>query len=246
MADKYTFFKLMVRAAAKEAGLEASFMPKPYADAWGSGHHFNMSITSTEDGQNLFRDPDDTRGKGWSKVAYGFTAGLMKHAAGIAAVATPTVNSYKRMTARLTDGNISWAPTHAAYGDNNRSCMLRLPHNRPAIENRAVDSAVNTYLAAAFMLAAGMEGIRDQLDPGDPLESMAYAEVPSRKTNVAQGGRLPRTLLEAVDAFEADPLATEVYGADFVSAYTDMKLGEWDDFHAQITPWERDAYLMNL
>jgi len=246
MADKYTFFKLMVRAVAKEAGLEASFMPKPYADAWGSGHHFNMSITSTEDGQNLFRDPDDTRGKGWSKVAYGFTAGLMKHAAGIAAVATPTVNSYKRMTARLTDGNISWAPTHAAYGDNNRSCMLRLPHNRPAIENRAVDSAVNTYLAAAFMLAAGMEGIRDQLDPGDPLESMAYAEVPSRKTNVAQGGRLPRTLLEAVDAFEADPLATEVYGADFVSAYTDMKLGEWDDFHAQITPWERDAYLMNL
>lgn len=240
MADRYTFFKLMVRATAKEAGLEATFMPKPYADAWGSGHHFNMSLTSTEDGQNLFRDPDDTRGKGWSKKAYGFTAGLMRHASAIAAVATPTVNSYKRMTARLTDGNISWAPTHAAYGDNNRSCMLRLPHNRPAIENRAVDSAVNTYLAAAFMLAAGLEGIREQLDPGDPLESMAYDLAKVRAV------RLPRTLLEAVDAFEDDPLAMEVYGSDFVEAYTDMKRGEWDGFHAQITPWERDQYLMNL
>jgi hypothetical protein len=85
----------------------------------------------------------------------------MRHAAAIAAIATPTVNSYKRLQPRLADGTVSWAPVFAAYGDNNRSCMLRLPRNRPAVENRGVDSAANTYLAAAFMLAAGLEGIRE-------------------------------------------------------------------------------------
>ena len=198
-----------------------------------------MSLGDVETGQNLFRDPDDRRGAGWSKLAYSFTAGIMRHAGAIAAVATPTVNSYKRLTSRLTDGSISWAPTYAAYGDNNRSCMMRLPHNRPAVENRAVDSAVNPYLAAAFMLAAGLEGIREQLDPGDPLGELTYDR---------PGGavRLPRTLQEAVDAFEVDPLTREVFSDDFVDAYVEMKRSEWDDFHCQITPWERDAYLLNL
>jgi glutamine synthetase len=248
MADKLTLFKLMVRAAAKDAGLVASFMPKPYLDAWGSGHHFNMSLGDVGTGQNLFRDADDVRGAGWSKLAYSFTAGIMRHAGAIAAVATPTVNSYKRLTSRLTDGNISWAPTFAAYGDNNRSCMMRLPHNRPAVENRAVDSAVNPYLAAAFMLAAGLEGIREQLDPGDPIDELTYdwSGGSARGALPPNATRLPRTLLEAVDAFEDDPLTREVFSDDFVDSYVDMKRGEWDDFHCQITPWERDAYLLNL
>jgi len=242
MADKHTLFKLMVRAAAKDAGLVASFMPKPYKSAWGSGHHFNMSLGDVETGQNLFRDADDVRGAGWSKLAYSFTAGILRHAAAIAAVATPTVNSYKRLTPRMTDGNISWAPTVAAYGDNNRSCMLRLPHNRPAVENRAVDSAVNPYLASAFMLAAGLEGVRENLDPGEPVTT-----VTDSATALPAGAvRLPRTLQEAVDAFEADPLTHEVFSEDFVGAYVEMKRTEWDDFHSQITPWERDAYLLNL
>ena len=144
-----TFFRLMVKQVAKQAGLIATFMPKPYTDAWGSGHHFNMSLEHVDTGANLFRDADDARGKGWSKIAYGFVAGIIRHARAIAAVATPTVNSYKRLVPRLSDGTVSWAPVYAAYGDNNRSCMLRLPRNRPAVENRGVDSAANTYVTAA-------------------------------------------------------------------------------------------------
>jgi glutamine synthetase len=240
MADRLSFFRLMVKQVAKEAGLVATFMPKPYTAAWGSGHHFNMSLEDLATGANLFRDADDARGKGWSKTAYAFVAGIIAHARAIAAVATPTVNSYKRLTARLSDGTVSWAPVHAAYGDNNRSCMLRLPRNRPAIENRGVDSAANTYLAAALMLAAGLEGVTLGLDPGDPVEELAYDWHRPPPCSV----RLPRNLQEAVDAFTEDPLVRQVFPDRFVSAYTDMKQGEWDDYHRQVTAWERDKYLL--
>lgn len=242
MADRMTFFRLLVRAAAKEVGLLASFMPKPYTGSWGSGHHFNMSLVDAATGANMFRDADDPRGKGWSKLAYSFTAGILRHAAAIAALATPTVNSYKRLTPRLPDGSVTWAPVWAAYGDNNRSCMMRLPRNRPAVENRAVDAAVNTYLAGAFMLAAGLEGIREGLDPGEPIGELTY----DWKKGPDNATRLPRNLLEAIEAFEADPLTHEVFPAPFVTAYADMKHGEWEAYHAQVTDWERDAYLLNV
>lgn len=238
MSDRLAFFRLMVKQVAKQCGLTATFMPKPYTDAWGSGHHFNMSLADAETGTNLFRDADDFRGRGWSKPAYGFVAGIIRHARSIAAIATPTVNSYKRLAARLSDGSVSWAPIHAAYGDNNRSCMLRLPRNRPCIENRGVDSAANTYLAAALQLAAGLEGVRLGLDPGEPIEEIAYGAPPSEQV------RLPRTLLEAIDAFEDDPLVHEVLPAQMVAAYVDMKRAEWDDYHRQVSDWEREKYLL--
>jgi glutamine synthetase len=242
MADKLSFFRLMVKQVAKQFGLVATFMPKPYTEAWGSGHHFNMSLMDAETGSNLFRDSDDARGKGWSKVAYSFVAGIIRHARAISALATPTVNSYKRLTPRLADGTVSWAPIYAAYGDNNRSCMLRLPRNRPCIENRGVDSAANTYLTTAIMLAAGLEGVRLGLDPGAPVEEIDY----DQSTNGSFGGRvrLPRTLLEAVDAFREDPLVHEVFPAEFVTAYADMKQSEWDEYHRQVTDWERSKYLL--
>jgi glutamine synthetase len=244
MADRLTLFRLMVKQVAKETGLFATFMPKPYTAAWGSGAHFNMSLADVETGQNVFRDPDDSRGRGWSKTAYGFVAGILKHSQALAAICTPTVNSYKRLTPRLTDGTVSWAPTWAAYGDNNRSCMLRLPRNRPAVENRAVDAAANPYLAGAFLLAAGLEGVAQGLDPGDPVDDMIYdwqREGPSGGDVAAT--RLPRTLLEAIEAFEADPLTHTVFPAPFVSAYVEMKRLEWDEYHAQVTDWERKKYL---
>ena len=240
MADRITFFRLLVKQVAKQAGLIATFMPKPYTDAWGSGAHFNMSLADVESGLNLFRDADDARGKGWSKVAYSFTAGILRHARSLAAVATPTVNSYKRLSPRLSDGTVSWAPVFAAYGDNNRSCMMRLPRNRPCVENRGVDSAANTYVTAAFMLAAGLEGVRLGLDPGDPVEDITY----DWKALPEGAVRLPRTLLEAVEAFAEDPLVHEVFPAEFVSAYVDMKRGEWDDYHRTVSTWERDKYLL--
>jgi glutamine synthetase len=242
MADKMTFFRLMVRQVAKNLGLVATFMPKPYTSAWGSGAHFNMSLADVHSGANLFRDADDERGHGWSKTAYGFVAGIMRHARAIAAVATPTVNSYKRLAPRLADGTVSWAPVWVAYGDNNRSCMLRLPRNRPAVENRGVDSAANTYTTAALLLAAGLEGVRDRLDPGEPIEELTY----DWKAGPPGAVRLPRNLLEAIESFEADPLVHEVFPAPFVREYAEMKHLEWDTYHAQVSDWERSQYLLNL
>lgn len=243
MADRLAFFRLMVKQVAKQCGLLATFMPKPYTTAWGSGHHFNMSLVDAE-GSNLFRDADDVRGKGWSKTCYSFVAGITRHARSIAALATPTVNSYKRLTARLADGEVSWAPVHAAYGYNNRSCMLRLPANRPCIENRGVDSAANTYLTAAIMLAAGLEGVRLGLDPGDPVDGLTYDWTGPSKKMPANAVRLPRNLQEAIDAFLEDPLVEEVFPARFISAYAEMKQGEWDAYHAEVSEWERTKYLL--
>jgi glutamine synthetase len=243
-ADRVTLLRLMAKQIAKQVGLMVTFMPKPYTEAWGSGAHINMSLTDFESGRNLFRDPEDRRGRGWSKTAYGFTAGIMRHAPALAAICTPTVNSYKRLQPRLSDGTVSWAPTWAAYGDNNRSCLLRLPRNRPAIENRGVDSAANPYLAAAFLLAAGLEGVAEGLDPGDPIEDLTYDWTSSGPTGGdVTATRLPRNLLEAIEAFDADPLTQQVFPAQFVRAYVDMKVAEWDAYHTRVSEWERETYL---
>jgi glutamine synthetase len=243
MADKITFFRLMARQIAKRHGLAATFMPKPYTEAWGSGHHYNMSLVSTETGENLMRDAADARGLGWSSTAYAFAAGLMRHADALAAIVTPTVNSYKRLNPKLADGTPSWAPVWSAYGEQNRSCMLRLPKNRPAIENRAIDSSANTYLAAAFLLAAGLDGIEHALDPGDPVDVALIDAQPNPALNAV---RLPRNLLEATDAFASSELATRVFPKRFVSEYLDMKYAEWDSYHHTVTDWERERYLFEL
>jgi glutamine synthetase len=120
--------------------------------------------------------------------------------------------------------------------------MLRLPRNRAAVENRAVDSAANTYLTAALMLAAGLSGIAENLDPGEPVESLTYDWNP----RASGARRLPRNLLEAIEAFEADPLVHEVYPAQFIAAYVDMKHTEWEAYHAEVSTWERNRYLLDL
>jgi glutamine synthetase len=243
MADKMSFFRLMVRQIAKRHDLAATFMPKPYTESWGSGHHYNISLTSTDTGENVMRDSGDPRGMGWSSVAYSFVAGIMKHADALAAVLTPTVNSYKRLNPRLADGTASWAPVWSAYGQQNRSCMLRLPKNRPAVENRAVDSSANTYLAAAFLLAAGLDGIEHCLDPGPPVDTELTEVRPDPTVNAV---RLPRNLLEATDAFADSKLAHQVFPVQFIEEYADMKYAEWHSYHCVVTDWERDRYLTAL
>jgi glutamine synthetase len=119
--------------------------------------------------------------------------------------------------------------------------MLRLPRNRPCVENRGVDSAANPYLAAAFLLAAGLEGIAEDLDPGDPVEDITYDWQSAPGDSGAK--RLPRNLLEAIEAFDTDPLAAKVFPESFRSAYVAMKLDEWNTYHSMVTDWERDAYL---
>jgi glutamine synthetase len=120
--------------------------------------------------------------------------------------------------------------------------MLRLPHNRPAVENRAVDAAANTYLTAALTLAAGLEGIAEGLHPGDPVG----ANTSDWTAGSATAARLPRNLLEAIEAFAEDPLVHEVFGAEFVAEYVAMKYDEWDSYHAEVSAWERQRYLLDL
>lgn len=239
MADKVTLFKLMVHQVAKTHGLAASFMPKPFANLWGSGAHFNMGLySSTEPGRSVLRAGDsDIHGESeWSELSKFFTGGILKHARALTAITNPLVNSYKRLTPRLIDGSVSWAPIKIGYGPNNRSCMIRIPENRPAIEVRNPDASANVYLAGAFLLAAGLDGIEKSIDPGPRLEDLAsdHAEIP----------RLPRTLLEAVEAFETDELSHAVFSEGFIKDYSETKRAEWEQSHLPVTQAERSDNLV--
>ncbi len=240
-ADRFTFMRLMLKEVAKSLGAFATFMPKPFSDNFGSGAHYNMSLTDIGSGENLMLDPNDKRGIGYSELAYHFVGGILKHAGAIVAVTCPTVNSYKRLVGRGFMEDITWAPVYVRYGNNNRCLMVRLPKGRPCVENRAADSAGNMYLGAALTFAAGLEGIRDKIDPGEPTGNNMYEL--SRRELVEQNVQvLPRTLLEAVQAFDEDPLTDEVFGP-LKPVYVDLKNKEWEEYHNVVTEWERERYL---
>ena len=245
MADRVVFLRLMAREVARSMGAVATFMPKPFANDFRSGAHFNMSLADLRTGKNLFLPPDkpdalpEKYGLKCSRLALNFTAGLLKHAPALTAVCCPTFNSYKGLIAQGDLPEMSWAPVLRCYGRNNRSAMLRLPMNRPCIENRAVDMSVNPYLAAALSLAAGLEGIEKNLDPGEPLNDNLYT-LSSTDAQRRKAPRLPRTLLEAVLAFEEDPLVTETLGETFQRIYADQKHKEWAKGFYRVTDEERE------
>jgi glutamine synthetase len=241
MADRFTFFRLMARQVAQEMGLVASFMPKPFAEDFGSGAHFNMSI-SDADGLNLFSDTNGPHGLRFSRLALSFTAGLVKHAKALTALTCPLPNSYKRLITRGLMPDITWAPVFIAYGSNNRSAMLRLPGNRPCLENRAPDVSCNVYLAAAFSLAAGLEGIDESSDPGAPINEDLYLASDER-LHERHIDVLPRTLLEALDHLDADPLTEKVLGPELKKAYLKEKRSEWAEFHNLVTDAERERWI---
>jgi len=240
-ADRVTFFRLMAREITRQHGLIASFMPKPFADRTGSGAHFNMSLADLVQGHNLFAPADGSAA--WvSEMGLQFMAGILRHAPAICAVMAPTVNSYKRLVVQGSMSGFTWAPVFVCYGNNNRTNMLRIPGAGSRVECRAADSSCNPYLAAAMLLAAGLEGIREGLDPGPPNLVNAYRLTPEERA--ARGlTTLPRSLGEAIEAFAADPLSREVFGDAMAEAYTVFKRDEWNSFHSAISDWERDRYL---
>jgi glutamine synthetase len=242
MADRFTFFRLMVNEIALKHGMFASFMPKPYGHRTGSGAHYNISLADIRSGKNMFEDSRDKRGCGMSKLGYQFIAGVLRHAKAISAVIAPTVNSYKRLVARGSMSGFTWAPIFICYGNNNRTNMLRIPMNGPRIECRAADIACNLYLGAAMILMAGLEGIREDLDPGEPHRENMYLHSPEalKKMGVES---LPRTLGEAVDAFEADPLGRQVMGDLMYRTFIDFKRAEWTEYHTHVSDWEIKRYL---
>jgi glutamine synthetase len=236
-------FRMMAKEVARSHGYEATFMPKPWSDKTGGGAHFNMSLASIETGANLFEpEADDRYGCGISTLGYQFIAGILRHAPAIVAVTAPTVNSYKRLIKRGSMSGSTWAPVFISYGRNNRTHMLRVPTKSPRVESRAVDASVNAYLGAAMVLAAGLEAIDEAADPGPPLDLDMYAQ--SDATLRELGVKLlPRTLQEAIDAFEASELAKDVFGEDLHRAYIEFKRAEWEDFHNAVSEWEWNRYL---
>ena len=244
MADRLVFFRLMANEIARKHGAFASFMPKPSANRTGSGAHYNMSLADRETGRNLF-DPangEDTYGCGVTQMAYHFIAGVMKHAKAISAVIAPTVNSYKRLVRKGSMSGSTWAPVFVCYGNNNRTNMLRIPSQGARVECRAADIGCNPYLGAAMMLAAGLEGIREGMDPGNPhRENMYnYTDQQVREMDIEL---LPQNLGEAIDAFEADPLSRAVFGDAMFDSFVSFKRQEWVEYHTHVSDWELQRYL---
>jgi glutamine synthetase len=245
-ADKWIFIKEMLRRIAARHDAIVTFMAKPFDDSFRSGAHYNMSLWDLGSGANVFDDPDDPRGFGVSRLAYNFVAGQLRHAGAITAVTCPTVNSYRGLTDTSGLGGVaddlSWAPVGVTYGVNNRSAMIRLPDGRSCVENRATDPTCNIYLGLAMSLAAGLEGIEQDLDPGAPVTESLYGM--SAEDRAAKGlRRLPGSLGEAIEAFEADPLVEDALGPDLRTAYLKLKRAEWQEYLLHTPQWDRDRYL---
>lgn len=241
MCDRFIFFRYMAKHYAAEEGLLATFMPKPFADKTGSGAHFNMSLSDAQTGKNLFIDENDSQGRGLSRLGYQFIAGILKHGPALCAAFAPTVNSYKRLVRRGRMAYYSWAPVFNSYGTNNRTNSVRVPMAGGRVESRNADASCNPYLAAALVLAAGLEGIREELDPGPAQEGNLYALSPAELE--ARGiSELPRSLHEAVEAFAADPFVTEVLGEELRNEFITYKSEEWRQYHQTVSQWEIDHY----
>ena len=242
MSDRLTFFRLLVKEITHKHGFYPTFMPKPFGHLTGSGGHFNMSLADLKSGKNLFIDPKDKRGNKLSKLGYQFIAGVLRHAPAVCAAIAPTVNSYKRLVRRNAASGFTWAPIFACYGNNNRTNMLRIPLAGGRIECRAADIGCNPYLGAAMILAAGLEGIRENIDPGEPnLENMyLLSQEELDRRGIKQ---LPQTLSEAIEAFAADPLSKQVFGPEMFDSFVAYKRQEWQEYHSHVSDWEMKRYL---
>ena len=238
-ADRHTFFRWMVKTCAEEKGLTATFMPKPFDYLTGNGAHFHMSLWDAERDTNLFVDENDENGL--SEMAYHFIGGIKQSARALTAVTAPTVNSYKRLILGGSQSGATWAPVFATYGGSNRTQMIRIP-GPGRIENRTVDGAINSYLAATVMLAAGLDGIENKTAAGKRNDRNLYEITPEELK--AEGIELlPASLTEAVDALEQDPVILEALGSPYAEYYIQVKRDEWKRYHDSISQWEIDTYL---
>jgi glutamine synthetase len=239
-ADRHTFFKWMVRTVAEQHGLWATFMPKPFAHLTGNGAHFHLSLAEADTGRNLFLDTSAEFGL--SALGRWFMAGVLHHAKSLAALTSPIVNSYKRLVPGTPRSGATWAPAYITYGPSNRTQMIRLP-GPGRIENRAVDGSANPYLAIAALLAAGLDGIENKMDPGAANTSNLYE---FEERDLAERGIrvLPMSLREALGELEKDEILARALGRDFTSYYVKVKNEEWRQYQRNVSNWEVERYLM--
>ncbi|MGI5460637.1 glutamine synthetase family protein [Streptomyces sp. CA-249302] len=231
-ADRAFRFKAAIKELARREGRLATFMAKPFNDSGGSGFHLHLSCED-EEGRNIFDDPSG--GYGLSATARHAVAGILAHAPALAALANPTVNSYKRF------GPDTLAPWLIDWGLDNRSAMVRIPPERGSgarLELRLGDASANPYLLIAGTVAAALLGVLTGDEPPAPLEGYGY--------DTARSALLPTTLTDALDALEADTALAEILGKDFTASFLAYKRNEVDRFQRHVTDWEFTEYAYHL
>ena len=235
-ADRHVFFKFMVKTIAENHGLRATFMPKPFPNLTGNGCHAHVSVWDKSGSVNKFLDDGDEMGL--SKLAYQFLGGVIHNADSLAAIFNPSVNSYKRIDATVTLSGATWSPNAISYSGNNRTHMVRIP-DPGRFELRLMDGAANPYLLQAGVLAAGLDGIANDRDPGQRLDINMYTE----GHKIRRIRRLPLNLLDAVRLFDKSKVLREAFGDELVSSYVKLKLEDWRSYATTIGQWERDHTL---
>ena len=237
-ADNIMTFKLAVKTIAKRHGLFASFMPKPKYGINGSGMHINMSLS--KDGHNIFDNPEGELGL--SEEARWFIGGIMKHMKGMTVILNPLVNSYKRLVPGYE------APCYIAWSATNRSPLIRIPASRgegTRVELRSPDPSSNPYLALAVCLAAGMDGIKNKIEPPAEVPENVYAlDAADKKDRGIES--LPADLHAAVKALKEDSFVRNVLGTHISEKYMEAKDAEWMQYRTQVTAWEINEYLYKI
>ncbi len=235
-ADKHSFFKFMMKSVAEKHGLRATFMPKPFQGLTGSGCHAHISVWDLAGKKNAFSD--DSKELGLSDRGRTFLGGIMKHASALAAICNPTVNSYKRINAPRTISGATWAPNTVTWTGNNRTHMVRVP-GPGRFELRLPDGAVNPYLLQAIIIAAGLDGIRTNADPGKRHDIDMYTQ----GHTVKNAPKLPLNLLDALRDYDKDKTLKAMMGEEFSAAYLKLKHQEWNSYASHFTKWEHDTTL---
>ncbi|HID27342.1 MAG TPA: type I glutamate--ammonia ligase [Methanosarcinales archaeon] len=239
--DDFFKYKFVGRNIAARYGWIATFMPKPLYLDNASGMHTHQSLWTGDPfkGENAFYDPDDEYYL--SQTARYYIGGLIEHAKALTAICAPTVNSYKRLVPGFEAPiNISWSP-------RNRSALVRVPlyftsPKAVRCEYRAADPSCNPYLAFSAMLAAGLDGIKKKIDPGDPLRADMYELTPTQKREYGVG-ELPTTLRDALDHLSTDEVLQRALGDHLFCAFIELKTNEWNQYCLYVTPWEIMKYL---
>jgi glutamine synthetase len=237
-ADRHIFFKWMVRTIAEQHGLWATFMPKPFTHLTGNGAHVHLSLAD-ESGKNLFLNSSGELGL--SQTGRWFMAGVLRHAGALSALVAPTVNSYKRLVRGAPRSGATWAPIYITYGASNRTQMIRIP-TPGRFEIRVVDATANPYLAFAGIIAAGLDGIAQKMNPGQPNLDNLY-ELPEEQLSDRKIEILPVNLGEALDAMKKDPIIQGALGTKYAEMYLKVKREEWLLHNRTVTAEEREHYL---
>ena len=241
-ADRHVFFKYMVKSLSEKHGLRATFMPKPFENLTGNGCHAHVSLWN--DKNNKFLDNDDRYGL--TKLAYNFLGGIMKLARPLSAFFNTTINSYRRINAPPTKSGASWSPSSISYSGNNRTHMIRIP-DPGRFELRLMDGSANPYLLQAGVIAAGLYGLNNKSDPGEPLTCNMYTDY-KKYPNLK---KLPNEIKDSLNELDKSKELRESFGEDVINSYLKLKNKEIDEFQrverfdkkAAVTDWEKNNTL---